>query len=130
MLPEIKSLPSAGITEWKSFNKFGNELPAMQRCLHFTVPSATLQMVYNKGKNCVPLHSFDITIHCFQYCKRKKFRHLDMASLNRSNSAEIRSYSIAFPPLWVSMNSAMVELNAVATSRLHYICIIWQVDIC
>ena len=45
----------------------------------------------------------------------RKLLRLYCPSLNRSNSAEIRSYSIAFPPLWVSMNSVMVELNAVAT---------------
>ena len=51
---------------------------------------------------------------------RRKLLRLCFPSLNRSNSAEIRSYSTAFPPMWVSMNSATIELNAVATSRLHY----------
>ena len=45
-----------------------------------------------------------------------KLLRLHCPSLN----CEIHPHSITFPPLWVSMNlaMAMVELNAVATSRL------------
>ena len=40
---------------------------ASQEGLHLEkkVYPYTLFFPYNKGKNCVPLHSFDITVHCF-----------------------------------------------------------------
>ena len=40
---------------------------ASQEGLHLekNVYPYTLFFPYNKGKNCVPLHSFDITVHCF-----------------------------------------------------------------